>query len=95
MQFLTKNQLLGISFSGMIGFIRGMNQYDYEYNEYNKYKKDYLYTNKIGTGLIGTFIYINPAFFPIVVYKEFYRLEINLRGLEDEKNSYFYNKIFI
>ena len=35
MQFLTRNQLLGVSFSGMIGFIRGMNQYDYEYNEIN------------------------------------------------------------
>jgi hypothetical protein len=38
---------------------------------------------------------MNPGFLPFVVYKEIYRLEVNLRGIEDEKNSYYYNKIFI
>ena len=95
MQFLTRNQLLGVSFSGMIGFIRGMNQYDYEYNEINKYKKEYLYTSKIGTGLLGTFVYMNPGFFFFFFFFFIYRFVINLFGLEDEKNSYFYNKIFI
>ena len=95
---LTNNNLLylsGASWS-IIGFNRGLHEYDYEHSEdndnYHK-KQPYMYTNKIFNGLFGIFIYINPCFIPLIIHKELYRLEINVRGLENEKTSREYNKI--
>lgn len=79
----------------MLGFKRGMNDYDYTLKcskEHNS-KKTYLYTTRIIYGFAGTFFYINPIFFIPLMYKEIYRLEVNLRGLENEKNSVFYNSL--
>ena len=59
---------------GILGFNRGINQYEYEYINDNYYKKPYFYTNKIGYGIFGLLIYINPGTLPIVIYKEIYRL---------------------
>ena len=90
---LTRNKLL--FFSGIcwvsVGCKRGLNQYEYEYKNYKK--NNYLYIEKITYGFYGLLIYINPVFLPWTFYKEFYRLEINLRGLEKEKETNFYNKI--
>ena len=77
------------TFWGTIGYMRGLNQYEYEYKNG---KPNYLYINKITTGLWGCIIYINPYFLPFTIHKEFYRLEINVRGL-DEKHTPYYNKI--
>ena len=56
----------------------------------NKYKKDkpYIYTDSIIKGFYGIILYANPALLPYLIYKESYRVEINLRNLENEKNSY-------
>jgi len=70
-----------------IGFIRGMNDYKYQ-------KNTYLYSDLIFTGLLGLIIYANPTSLPFMMYKEIYRLEVNLRNLEDEKKKDFYNKLF-
>lgn len=78
------------TFWGITGYMRGLNQYEYKYKNDNK---PYLYTNKITTGLWGFIIYINPCFLPLTIYKEIYRLEINLRGLENEKHTPYYNEI--
>ena len=53
--------------------MRGLNQYEYEYKNG---KSNYLYINKITTGLLGCIIYINPFFLPFTIHKELYRLEI-------------------
>jgi len=84
-----------------LGFYRGTKYYKYDLEKYNldkyniKYniKKNYLYSNSIIYGFFGVLLYINPVFLPIIIYKESYRLEVNLRNLQDEKNSDYYNNI--
>lgn len=93
-KILTRNNLLYLTGTvwGMVGFNRGIIRYEYEH----KYDKvSYFYTDKICSGIAGLLIYINPAFLPFVVYKEIYRLEINLRGLEEKKDTqYYHNFLF-
>lgn len=82
----------------ILGFRRGLQQYDYRYNKnkndsfYEK-KETYLYSTKLLTGLLGTFIYINPIFLFNISLKEIYRLEVNARNIEDEKNTNYYNEL--
>jgi hypothetical protein len=93
---LTRNNLLYLTSGicwGSIGFNRGVNEYDYNYINNNYYKKQYLYTDKLYNGLWGFFIYINPCFIPLIIHKELYRLEIELRGLDEEKTTSKYNRI--
>ena len=79
---------------GLLGFKRGMNEYDYKYEKYDReHKKPYMYTTKIPYGFFGAFFYINPFTLPIMAFREMYRLEVNIRGLESEKKSDYYNKI--
>jgi hypothetical protein len=73
---------------GLLGFTRGLNSYDHTYKS-----KEYLYTSKVPHGLWGILLYMNPLLFPIIVYKEMYRLEVNLRGLDKEKKTDYYNHI--
>ena len=44
-------------------------------------------------GVYGLIMYMNPPFFPFTIYKELYRLEVNIRNLEDEKKTEYYHKI--
>jgi len=73
----------------ILGFRRGMQQYDYRYNKNNKdsygRKETYLYSTKLLNGLLGIFIYINPFCLLPITFKEIYRLEVNIRNLENEK----------
>ena len=78
---------------GLLGFNRGLNSYDYNHTKFKSNKETYLYISKGQQGLLGTFLYINPLFLPIHLYKELYRLEVNIRGLEDEKKTDYYNTI--
>ena len=75
-----------------IGFIRGVNSYKFTHNKYNE-KENFIYSNSILYGLFGGFIYANPFFAGIFIYKELYRLEIDIRNLESEKKTKFYNEI--
>jgi hypothetical protein len=86
----------------LLGFKRGINSYDYKFKKYNlKNKTDntfeesetYLYSGKICYGLFGIASYINPFFYFILIPKEIYRLEVNIRNLEKEKESDFYNQV--
>ena len=77
-----------------LGFYRGINQYKYNLNKYDK-KKKYLYSDSITNGFFGVLLYVNPVFLPFIVYKEIYRIEVNVRNLQDEKNSEYYNSIII
>jgi hypothetical protein len=84
----------GTSWS-LLGFTRGLNSYDYNYTKCKSiHKEPYLYISKVQYGLLGIGIYLNPFLLPFNLYKEIYRLEVNTRGLEGEKNTDYYNNIF-
>ena len=72
-----------------VGFLRGINSYNYSHNKY----ESYLYTSSIIEGIFGIILYANPILFPFTLYKEIYRLEINSRNLENEKKSRYYNEL--
>jgi hypothetical protein len=78
---------------GLLGFKRGLHSYDYKYTK-SIHKEPYLYISKGQQGFWGLFLYINPLLLPINMYKEMYRFEVNLRGLEEEKKTDYYNTIF-
>jgi len=95
-KLVTKTNLyLTGSCLGTLGFHRGINQYDYDHIYNNRFKKNQVYTDKLFLGLFGSFIYMNPCFLPIIIHKEIYRLEINIRGLEEEKLTKYYNTILV
>jgi hypothetical protein len=92
---------------GALGFYRGSKLYNYEYKkkylEYenrkdNKYyiyfkKPVYLYASCIGSGFFGVLFYVNPFTLFFVIPKEIYRLEVNIRGLHEEKEKDDYYKL--
>ncbi len=92
-----KNGALCITLLGWpaLGFKRGMNSYDYNYSNNKIYKSSTrpLYLHKVVWGFSGTAIYLTPGFCFMAAYKEIYRLEVNLRGLEDEKKTDYYNEV--
>jgi hypothetical protein len=93
----------------ILGFKRGIDSYKFNFlkDELDKNKKSELdknkksesprrplYINKAYWGVVGAVFYITPVLCFVAAYKEIYRLEVNLRGLEDEKKTRFYNEIF-
>lgn len=80
-----------ISWSGL-GFLRGIQSYKYSLNKYNK-QEPYLYIHSFMNGCAGIIIYACPVFLPITCYKEIYRLEVNIRNLEDKKNCNYYQDL--
>jgi len=79
---------IGITLWSGLGFVRGANSYDY------KNKTPFLYSSKMLHGFGGAMTYLNPFLSFLIIYKEIYRLEVNIRGMEEEKNSDFYNELF-
>ena len=78
----------------VLGFNRGVNSYNYNYVKNRLYiHSNPFYIDKVIWGIAGTLFYINPFTFFFVLYKEVYRLEVNLRGIEDEKNTDYYNEV--
>lgn len=76
----------------LLGFKRGIDAYDYDYNK--KITKDtYLFSSKFSWGLLGFVLYINPFSAITFIPKEIYRLEVNIRGIEHEKKSDYYNQL--
>jgi len=75
-----------------LGFIRGINSYKYQ-NE-NQKNEPYLYSDSVLRGFFGIFVYGNPVFILPLLHKELYRLEVNVRNLENEKKTRFYNELF-
>lgn len=73
----------------VLGFNRGLQSYDYTYQV--MHKEPYLYIHKGQYGFMGFLLYMNPLLLPLTLYKEMYRLEVNLRGLEEEKKTDYYN----
>ena len=85
-----------------MGFYRGIKHYDYNFESRKKPNNNpYLYsrelkhcTMKLTDGFLGLFFYINPFMCFITIPKEIYRLEVNIRKLEDEKKTDYYNNLF-
>jgi len=81
----------------ILGFNRGFNSYNYHYSNNKLYQnseiKQYFYTEAFMWGVGSTLAYLNPFMSLITIGKEIYRLEVNLRGLEDEKKTEYYNKV--
>jgi hypothetical protein len=87
----TKNKIIIISgLWGGIGFIRGVQSYNYENNKLTS-----LYTDCILNGVFGLLLYINPITSLFMIYKEMYRLEVKVFNIKIQKESNFYNKLFI
>ncbi len=89
-----KRSIFAIIYTGWsgLGFIRGVNSHNFTYNNL-KTNEPYLYSDSICNGFYGIFIYANPFFVPVLLYKEAYRLEVKMRNLENEKKSSYYNKL--
>jgi hypothetical protein len=77
---------------GLLGFYRGINAGIYYYKENYSYTT-ILYTNTIFYGIFGSILYIQPVMSPYLLYKELYRLEVNIRNLEYLKGTEFYNQL--
>jgi hypothetical protein len=81
----------------VLGFNRGFNSYNYHYSNNKLYQnsdtKQYLYTDAFMWGVGSTLAYLNPFLCFITIGKEIYRLEVNLRGLENEKKTAYYNTV--
>jgi len=84
---------IGLVTWGGLGFVRGTNEYIYVNHRFDYKNQNIRYTPMVVHGLYGICIYASPITLVYVIYKELYRLEINLRNLEDEKHGDFYNKV--
>lgn len=80
---------------GCLGFYRGLQKDDYEYQEKVKKKgPDYMQNHprmylKAGLyGIIGLCLYIAPIMMLFTFQKELYRLEIDSRGLKRKPDYY-------
>lgn len=94
----TKHIFFTSAFSwSLLGFTRGVQTYDYIHKKKSQFgtenKDAYLYSIRIGHGIIGAFVYAVPIFVTITLPKEIYRLEVNIRGLEEEKKTPYYNEL--
>ena len=84
------NKIKGALFVwGLYGYNRGIIEYNYRHRD----NIPVLYTPKLAYGFWGTFVYLNPALLFVVIPKELYRLEVNIRNLQDEKKTRFYNEL--
>ena len=94
-----------MSWAGL-GFYRGAHCYSYGYEAPKERLPNqaymYLYSRAAErafiqglAGFMGTVVYLHPLLLFLVVPKELYRLEVNMRGLEDEKKSDFYNRLLM
>ena len=96
---------------GLLGFYRGTQYYNYQYNNKLKmYEKKWrsdpiiyshlekpekYYSLYFGVGIWGACVYVMPIIGFIPVLKEIYRLEINLRGLDDKKETDAYYDLLV
>jgi hypothetical protein len=94
---------------GSLGFYRGVQSFNYGYqypprNNPAPHDKPfmYMYSKALQHHIIGMFfgfagsvVYIVPTTGVFMLSKEIYRLEVNLRGLEEEKSSDFYNRLLL
>ena len=79
-----------------------LNQYNIDKEKYHNttytatipIKPTYFYITSILYGVYGSSTYIFPLTSPACFMKEIYRIEINLRSINDEKKTKFYNTVY-
>ena len=79
-----------------------LNQYNIDKEKYHNttytatipIKPTYFYITSILYGVYGFGAYIFPFTLPACFMKEIYRIEINLRNINDEKKTKFYNTVY-
>jgi hypothetical protein len=103
--FSNKKVLYGYMSCCMLGFYRGAGHYKFNHTiemaryeksvqEKNSNKKpEFFYHQYFISGIFGMMLYGNPISLLIMLPKELYRLEVNLRNMEDEKKTSNYNDI--
>ena len=89
-RFICPSLVLGWT---LLGFYRGQHNYNYNYYKVLYKFETYSYSHKLLHGLTGMVIYSSPIFIFVTIPKEIYRLEVNIRNLEHEKNTDYYNKL--
>ncbi len=73
----------------MLGAKRGTDTYTYEIEKKQKYEStNHMYSEQMLYAIAGGISYSIPLLFPIFMFKEMKRLEVNIRGLKivDEKH---------
>ena len=94
---------LGISLNPVLhSFQNVINKYNIEKEKYSSTtykplmpnKPTYFYITSILYGVYGFGAYIFPLTSPACFMKEIYRIEINLRSINDEKKTKFYNTVY-
>lgn len=88
---LKTTSFITITSWGVLGFYRGLHEYNY--NHAKNPKKPYLYSEKTMNGIVGCLLYLNPFLLSLSVPNEIYRLEVNIRGFKTEKTTRRYNEI--
>lgn len=102
-QKVAKRLFFGSLGFGGLGFCRGVQCYNYEYQRTLNFYKDlydnerymeyckenpYLYRNMLGYSIIISVLYFGPGTNFLFLIKELERIEIDVRGLERTKNYY-------
>jgi hypothetical protein len=75
-----------------LGFARGVQSFKYNQAKYYS-DKPIMHTDIIINGFLGALFYATPVLIPIFIYKEIFRLEVNIRKLEDQKKTCKYNDL--
>ncbi len=95
--------VLPLALWGGLGYYRGVHSYNHHYSKkltswennnnnnikYNLFEKrpEQFYISKMGLGIAGTCLYVTPFTGIFMATKELWRLEVNLRGLKEEKDT--------
>ena len=86
----------------MTEYSKDMEKYNIDVKEYPKIhyrvpqkieKPQKYYISTVGYGLYGSSIFLLPYPGILFFFKEMYMLEINLRGLNEEKKTRYYNSL--
>ena len=86
----------------LLGYKRGINDYEYRFKNWSniikndtKIFKNTKYLEKISIGMIGIMVYACPLFIFYTLPKEIYRLNVNIKNLENEKNTHYYKSLIL
>lgn len=90
-KIVIRRVLGGIISWGGLGFYRGVQLYNYNYEvKSDRYKSENpkMYVSMFGSGFKGVIMYINLIGIFLSIPGELYRLEVNIRGLEKTSSYY-------
>jgi hypothetical protein len=86
-----KTALAVYSSFALLGVYRGIRSYNYDFEIYRQMhmqnNKTYLYTGAAIRGAMYGILYTCPILNLFIISKEIYRLEVNLRGMQEEMEN--------